>query len=157
MIIFNEGQPGRTELFAGTLGEPIDIPVVGLSFADGAALYQQLQGGATVTVHITTSTEADLDAKTKNLIADTKTRQRRRDRRRRRAPGQRRRGPGHQRQRLRHRAILEIAEAMSEQKIKPRRAVRFAFWGAEESGLLGSEHYVDHAARERPDARSTRT
>ena len=39
-------------------------------------------------------------------------------------------------------AILEIAEAMAEQKIKPRRTVRFAFWGAEESGLLGSEHYV---------------
>ena len=32
---------------------------------------------------------------------------------------------------------------MAEQKIKPRRALRFAFWGAEESGLLGSEHYVE--------------
>ena len=32
---------------------------------------------------------------------------------------------------------------MAELKIKPRQKVRFAFWGAEESGLLGSEHYVD--------------
>jgi Zn-dependent M28 family amino/carboxypeptidase len=40
--------------------------------------------------------------------------------------------------------ILETAEQMSEQKLtkKLQRPVRFAFWGAEESGLLGSEHYV---------------
>ena len=33
---------------------------------------------------------------------------------------------------------------MAELKIKPRQKVRFAFWGAEEAGLLGSEHYVDN-------------
>ena len=40
--------------------------------------------------------------------------------------------------------ILEIAEQMSALKLtkKLQRPVRFAFWGAEESGLLGSEHYV---------------
>ena len=142
MIIFNEGQEGRTGLPAGTLGEPIDIPVVGMTFADGSALYQQLQGGATVTLHITTSTEADLDATTKNLIADTKT-------------GNADEtvvvgahldsvveGPGINDNGSGTAAILEIAEGMAEQKVKPRRAVRFAFWGAEESGLLGSEHYV---------------
>ena len=32
---------------------------------------------------------------------------------------------------------------MNELKIKPEQKLRFAFWGAEESGLLGSEHYVD--------------
>jgi hypothetical protein len=36
VIIFNEGQPGRQELLTGTLGPPFTIPVVGLSFADGA-------------------------------------------------------------------------------------------------------------------------
>ena len=151
VIIFNEGQEGRTGLPAGTLGEPIDIPVVGMTFADGSALYQQLQGGATVTLHITTSTEADLDAKTKNLIADTKT-------------GNADEtvvvgghldsvveGPGHQRQRLRHRRDPRDRRGHGEQKIKPRRAVRFAFWGAEESGLLGSEHYVTTLPGERPD------
>ena len=35
----------------------------------------------------------------------------------------------------------EIAEEMADAK-KPANPVRFAFWGAEESGLLGSEHYV---------------
>jgi Zn-dependent M28 family amino/carboxypeptidase len=28
--------------------------------------------------------------------------------------------------------------------LKPRRALRFAFWGAEENNLLGSQYYVDH-------------
>ena len=36
--------------------------------------------------------------------------------------------------------ILEIAEQMS--KVKPRNKVRFIWFGAEESGLLGSEAYV---------------
>ena len=39
VVIFNEGQPGRTELPAVTVGAPADIPVNGLTFADGAALY----------------------------------------------------------------------------------------------------------------------
>ena len=38
-------------------------------------------------------------------------------------------------------AILEVAEAM--QKVKPTNKVRFAWWGAEESGLVGSRFYVD--------------
>ena len=38
---------------------------------------------------------------------------------------------------------LEIAEEMAELKIKPRRQLKFAFWGAEEANLLGSEHYVN--------------
>ena len=37
--------------------------------------------------------------------------------------------------------ILEIAEQMS--KVKPRNQVRFMWFGAEESGLLGSEAYVE--------------
>lgn len=37
-------------------------------------------------------------------------------------------------------ALLETAIQM--QKVKPNNAVRFAWWGAEEEGLLGSEHYV---------------
>ncbi len=141
VIIFNEGQENRTGLPAGTLGEPIDIPVVGMTYEDGAALYTQLQS-AEVTMAITTSTEADLDATTKNLIADTKT-------------GNADEtvvvgahldsvveGPGINDNGSGSAGILEIAEAMAETNVKPRRAVRFAFFGAEESGLLGSEHYV---------------
>ena len=32
-------------------------------------------------------------------------------------------------------------------KVKPTNKVRFAWWGAEESGLLGSSYYVDRAHR----------
>ena len=38
-------------------------------------------------------------------------------------------------------------DQMAEPKVKPRNKLRFAFWGAEESGLLGSEHYVDEPDR----------
>ena len=40
-------------------------------------------------------------------------------------------------------ALLEIGQEMAKLKAKPRQRVRFAFWGAEESGLLGSTHYVE--------------
>ncbi|CAN5662396.1 aminopeptidase PaaP [soil metagenome] len=38
--------------------------------------------------------------------------------------------------------VLEIALQMAELGIEPRNQIRFAFWGAEEHGLLGSRHYV---------------
>ncbi|WP_406071133.1 M28 family metallopeptidase [Micromonospora sp. NBC_01638] len=37
-------------------------------------------------------------------------------------------------------SLLEIATQMH--KVKPKNKVRFALWGAEESGLIGSEYYV---------------
>ena len=36
-----------------------------------------------------------------------------------------------------------------ELKIKPKNKIRFAFWGAEEAGLVGSKHYVDIAGQRR--------
>ena len=41
--------------------------------------------------------------------------------------------------------ILEIAEQMA--KVKPRNQVRFIWFSAEESGLLGSEYYVEQPPR----------
>ena len=49
-------------------------------------------------------------------------------------------GPGIQDNGSGSAAILEIAEEMA--KVKPRNKVRFMWFGAEESGLLGSEAYV---------------
>ena len=143
VIIFNEGQPGRDELFIGTLGNSVGIPVVGLSFADGAALYAQTQTAA-VTVHVVTSTEVNPDATTTNVIADS--------------PGGDAGkvivvgahldsvvvGPGINDNGSGTSTILEIAVQMSKLKINPRQKVRFAFWGAEENNLLGSEHYVNN-------------
>lgn len=142
VIIFNEGNPGRTELFIGTLGTPFDIPVVGLSFEDGAALYTQVQAGRVV-VHVATETEIDPTRTTTNIIADSPT-------------GSDERvvvvgahldsviaGPGINDNGSGSATILEIAEEMAELGIRNRQKLRFAFWGAEELNLLGSQHYVN--------------
>jgi Zn-dependent M28 family amino/carboxypeptidase len=143
VIIFNEGNPGREELFIGTLGEPFDIPVVGLSFADAAALITQTEAGPVV-VHVATETEIDPTRTTRNIIADSPT-------------GSADRvvvvgahldsviaGPGINDNGSGTSTILEIAEEMAELGIRNRQQVRFAFWGAEELNLLGSQHYVDN-------------
>jgi Zn-dependent M28 family amino/carboxypeptidase len=142
VIIFNEGQEGRTELLTGTLGVPFDIPVVGLSFADGQALYQATQQGE-VTVRVFAETETNLEAKTSNILATSRS-------------GNPEKtfvvgahldsvveGPGINDNGSGVSALLEIAQEMADLHREPRQRVRFAFWGAEESGLLGSEHYVN--------------
>ena len=50
-------------------------------------------------------------------------------------------------------AVLETARWMKEAGITPVNRVRFAFWGGEEDGLYGSQHYVDELepGRDRPD------
>lgn len=141
-IIFNEGQEGRQELLTGTLGNPVDIPVVGTSYADGVALAETT--GATV--HVTAKTEVDLNRTTSNVIADL--------------PGKTKNpdqvvvvgahldsvaaGPGINDNGSGTAAVLEIAKQFKKTGLakKAARPVRFAFWGAEEKGLLGSYHYV---------------
>jgi Zn-dependent M28 family amino/carboxypeptidase len=141
VIIFNEGQPGRDELFHGTLGDPSAIPVVGLSYADGAALYAASRSGP-VTLHVVTSTENTPNAVTSNVIAETKG-------------GNADKvivvgahldsvvaGPGINDNGSGTSTLLEVATQISKLKLTPRQKIRFVFFGAEESGLLGSEHYV---------------
>lgn len=144
VIIFNEGQEGRTEVITqATLVAPVDIPVVGMSFEDGAALVEQSEDEA-VTMRVAALTETDLEANTRNVIAIS-------------PEGNRRRkivvgahldsvfeGPGINDNGSGTSTILEIAEEMMELGIKPRQQMRFAFWGAEENGLLGSTHYVEN-------------
>jgi Zn-dependent M28 family amino/carboxypeptidase len=145
VIIFNEGQEGRQETLNGTLGgvDPTltDVPVIGTSFAVGEELYSQLQSGEVV-VRVATSTITET-RHTANLLADTKT-------------GRTDRvvvvgahldsvpeGPGINDNGSGSASDLEVALQMAELGIQPRNQVRFAFWGAEESGLIGSQLYVD--------------
>ncbi len=58
-------------------------------------------------------------------------------------------GPGIQDNGSGSAAILEVAEQMA--KVKPRNKVRFAWWGAEESGLVGSTFYVNNLTQEEQD------
>ncbi len=142
VVFFNEGQPGRTDLLANvTLGDPVDIPVVGVSFANGAALYAAAEAGPVI-VDLNTDTLSEIRS-TSNVIADS------------RAGNPDKvvvvgahldsvlEGPGINDNGSGTATILETAIQMSRLGIQPRQQLRFAFWGAEESGLLGSQYYVD--------------
>ncbi len=59
-------------------------------------------------------------------------------------------GPGIQDNGSGSAALLEVAEQMA--KVNPRNKVRFAWWGAEESGLVGSTHYVADLSQAEQDA-----
>ena len=97
VVIFNEGQPGRTDVVLGTLGGPVvTIPVVGASFATG----EELNGVPGLVLHVSTDTISEART-TWNVIAETAERQRRQRGGRRCPPRQRRRRSGDQRQRQR--------------------------------------------------------
>jgi Zn-dependent M28 family amino/carboxypeptidase len=142
VVIFNEGNPGRTDLLSGvTLGSPVTVPVVGISYADGVALFEAAQTGA-VTVSVSTDTLSETRS-TVNVLADS-------------PQGDPNRvvvvgahldsvldGPGINDNGSGTATILETAIQFAHEGKKPRQQVRFAFWGAEENNLLGSTYYVD--------------
>ncbi|WP_285494016.1 M28 family metallopeptidase [Actinomadura sp. NBRC 104425] len=136
VIIFNEGQPGRTETLQGTLGQPgFTIPVVGTSFAVG----EDLASPEGTVVRVKTDTESE-NRTTWNVLAESK--KGRADRvvmsgaHLDSVPA----GPGINDNGSGSAALLEVA--LRTAKLRPKNKVRFAWWGAEELGLLGAEHYV---------------
>ncbi len=157
-IIFNEGQenvPGddRVGVVLGTLGEPVvDIPVIGISFELGADFYEDIQNDEGVRVSLDFETDtSDPVRETENIIADTPA-------------GREDRtvvvgahldsvpeGPGINDNGSGTATILETAPQMSKLGIEPENRVLFAFWGAEEFGLLGAEHYVESLSDEELD------
>jgi hypothetical protein len=56
IVIFNEGQTGRTGPIAGTLGAPVSIPALGATYQLGVDAVTALRNGQTVTWHVTTTT-----------------------------------------------------------------------------------------------------
>jgi Zn-dependent M28 family amino/carboxypeptidase len=135
VVIFNQGNdPTREGLIVGTLApDTSGIPVVGASFADGAAL---AQAGSTARVRV----DPPESRPQVNVIAEL--------------PGSNpstvvmagahldsvESGPGINDNGSGSAALIEVAEQMG--KVKPRNTVRFAWWGAEEEGLIGSTEYV---------------
>lgn len=142
VIIFNEGQPGRTGAFIGTLDGPgATVPVVAAAFDVGVDL---AAGGVEVRMFVNAISEIRTSY---NVLAETQG-------------GRDDRvvvvgahldsvptGPGIQDNGSGSAAILEIALQMNELGIEPRNKVRFAWWGAEELGLLGSQFYVDNLSK----------
>lgn len=144
VVIFNDGGEGQTGILkGGTLGGPgIGIPVLGASLAVGEDLASLTEDGRRAAVRVAASTVSG-NRRTTNVIAETKS-------------GDEdgtvvvgahldsvSEGPGINDNGSGSATILEIARQMSELGIEPRKKVRFAFWGAEELGMLGSKHYVE--------------
>ena len=154
VIIFNQGNtPDREGLIVadatsitlpdGTTGTIThNIPVVGASFADGEAL---ARAGSTAHIHVDPSeTRTDVNviaelpgANDNNVVMagahlDSVTA----------GPGINDNGSGSA-------ALLETALMMA--KVKPVNTVRFAWWGDEEGGLVGSTAYVDGLSQAEKD------
>jgi Zn-dependent M28 family amino/carboxypeptidase len=140
VLIFNEGQPGRQEVVQATLTGPVTVPALSTSFAVGEELVGLAQAGEVrVRVAVETTTTA---TQTANVIAETEdgsadsvvvigahldsvTE----------GPGINDNGSGTA-------TILEIALQLRKLGVTTPNRLRFAFFGAEEWGLLGSTHYV---------------
>ncbi|WP_299932044.1 M20/M25/M40 family metallo-hydrolase [uncultured Nocardioides sp.] len=145
VVIMNEGQPGRTGLL-NMIGDAtgLTIPAVFATFAAGADLASTPGATVTVTVDYTAETrtaynvlaetEAGDDANTVMAGAHLDGIQD--------GAGMNDNGAGAA-------ALLETAIQMA--KVKPTNTVRFAWWGAEEDGLLGSEYYVSQLSEEQAD------
>jgi Zn-dependent M28 family amino/carboxypeptidase len=146
VIVMNEGQPGRTGL-VGMIGPApgLTIPAVFATYTAGRDL--ATTPSATVRVGVDYLAE---ERTTWNVLAETRT-------------GNDdnvvmagahldsvQDGPGINDNGSGSAALLETAIQMA--KVKPANTVRFAWWGAEEDGLLGSEYYVGNlTAAERED------
>ncbi|WP_433368537.1 M28 family metallopeptidase [Streptosporangium sp. CA-115845] len=143
VVIFNEGQPGealadRRILLRGSVNtSSIKIPIVGATFAAGKELSAP---GTTATLAV--DAESDPDRRTRNVIAES----RRGDPDRVVMLGAHldsvMAGPGINDNGSGTAGVLETALAAKD--LRTRNRLRFAFWGAEELGLLGSTHYVAH-------------
>ena len=152
ILIFNEGQPGRTDLFTGTLGEVVaaDVPVLATSHTIGRKLLTQIERGETVQLQVKTDAlVGPID--TVNVVAET-------------TDGDSENvvmvgghfdsvehGPGINDNGSGTATLLEVALQMAKLEIRPVNKVRFAFWSAEELGLLGSTHYIEDLQENRPE------
>ncbi len=140
-IIFNDGTgEGRMDVFGGTLGEDSQttIPVISASFGLGQQMFELKGGMAAVKVQA-----KDGIVVTNNVIAETKG-------------GNAdqvvmlgahldsvQEGPGINDNGTGSAGLLEYALKFAKFQKKTTNKVRFAWWSAEESGLVGSQFYAD--------------
>lgn len=141
VIVFNEGQSGRRGVVDGTLGgaDDVSIPVLGATYQLGVTLVDAHEaGGIEATIEAEVVSEV---VSTWNLLADL--------------PGEREdmvvvgghldsvaAGPGINDNGSGTALVLELALQMKNMGVTPTNTMRFAWWGAEEVGLVGSSEYV---------------
>jgi len=150
VVIFNEGNPGRTGL---TIGSMVDangnafiptIPVGFTTFAIGEDLYNQFQAGSAPFVNLSVKGIVKPNTDDYNVIAESKG-------------GDKNHvlvvdahldaiyGAGMLDNASGSAAILDIAQKMK--NVTPRNKLRFIWFGGEELGLLGSEYYVNNLTK----------
>ncbi|HLK84705.1 MAG TPA: M20/M25/M40 family metallo-hydrolase [Xanthobacteraceae bacterium] len=146
VIIMNEGTDGRKDAFSGQLSKLVPVPVIGIPYAFGRTLGADAQTGS-ITVHLAVDAVAG-KRPSRNVIAET-------------AGGgdgplivvgahldSVLEGPGINDNGSGTAAVLEAALQLAPELAQGRRHVRFAFWGAEERGLIGSRRHVDALSEE---------
>jgi len=150
VVIFNEGNPGRTAVLSGSLldanNNPFvpDIPVAFTSFDIGKALLDEYNAGTPPHMSLDIHVIVDPNRDDYNVIAESKGGD-----------------PNHVLVVDAHldaifgagmldnasgsATILDIAEKMK--NVNPRNKLRFIWFGGEELGLLGSQYYVDNLSK----------
>jgi hypothetical protein len=147
VIVFNEGNPGRTSVFSGSLQDANDnpiipnIPVAFTSFDIGKHFYDVYQGGTPAVASMSIKALVNPNADDWNVIAESKG-------------GNANNvlvvdahldaiyGAGMLDNASGSATILDIAQKMK--NVNPTNKLRFIWFGGEELGLLGSAYYVDN-------------
>ena len=147
VIIFNEGNPDRTDLLVGSIVDAAGnsfvptIPVAFTTFAAGADLLDQYQQGPAPVMNITIHAIVKENADDWNVIAESKG-------------GDKNHvlvvdahldaiyGAGMLDNASGSATILDIAQQMK--NVTPRNKLRFIWFGGEEIGLLGSAYYINN-------------
>ena len=140
VVIFNEGNPGRTSVFNGSLAGTERIPVLFTSYAVGTQLLGQYVPGTGPTLNIQVNAIDDPNRSDWNVIADSKG-------------GDPNNvlvvdahldaiyGAGMLDNASGSATILDIAQQLK--NTNTRNKLRFIWFGGEELGLLGSKYYVN--------------
>ncbi len=147
VVIFNEGNPGRTDLLIGSLSDAADnpivptIPVAFTTFAGGTNLLNQYRNGTPPVMNISIKAIVDPNRDDWNVIAESKG-------------GDKNHvvvvdahldaiyGAGMLDNASGSATILDIAQKMK--NVQPLNKLRFIWFGGEELGLLGSAYYVNN-------------
>ena len=139
VILYNEGNPGRTNALFIEAPPDYPVPAVLASYEVGHALLTTPNPTARIVVDATT-TPRYFD----NVVAES----RRGDPRRKVVLGAHldsvAAGPGINDNGSGTAALVEIAEQVAGKRVRLANQLVFAFWGAEENGLVGSTYFVEH-------------
>ena len=151
VVIMNEGTEGRTDAFSGRLNRPAAVPVVGVSYELGSTLDIAIRTNGAATTRLAVDAVSGKRA-SRNVVAESSI-------------GKDNpwivvgahldsvsEGPGINDNGSGSAAVLEaalnLAQAAAQAPAQGRSRLRFAFWGAEERGLVGSRHHVNALSEE---------